>query len=58
MDILAPLKIKQYLIEIFPFFPGRENLVKVVLHFAPFKFVLFKEKIETKSIMPDLDVIK
>ncbi len=48
----APVKNKWYLAEIFPFFLVWENLIKVVLHFAPFEFVPFKENFETKSIMP------
>ncbi len=50
----ALVKNKRYLTEIFPFFLVRENLIKVVLHFALFEFVLFKENFETKLIMPEL----
>ncbi len=53
----APVKNKRYLTKIFPFFPVRENLVKVVLLIAPFEFVPFKENFKTKSIMPAFFVI-
>ena len=45
------VKNKGYLTETFPFFPVRENLIKVLLHFAPFEFVPFQENFETESIM-------
>ncbi len=47
----APVKNKWYLTEIFPFFLVQENLVKVVLRFAPFDSVPLKENFETKLIM-------
>jgi hypothetical protein len=53
----ALAKNKQYLTKILPFFPVRENLIKVVLHIAPFKFVPFKENFKTKLIMPAFFVI-
>jgi hypothetical protein len=53
----APVKNKQYLTKIFPFFLARENLIKVVLRIAPFKFVPLKENFKTKSIMPAFFII-